>query len=425
MPETRGSLDASHPLGHNSCSQIAGDPKDNVMSTAVSPDILNSKPVLSAPAAAKPRVVFLDVIRGLAALCVLFQHTMEEVTRFSKADSPFLFWSFRWFNFGRVGVAAFFLVSGFVIPYSLEGANSLKTFWVSRFFRLYPLFWFSILVVLVFHLCGNDEMMMEYLPIWKKTLLVNITMLEEFLHVPHAIELYWTLTLELVFYVIFSALFAVGVNKKTLEFGWLAIGGMLLIAAAGAVLHHKLPVSQVGLLTLAFLGTAAFRYYGGQISQRQLGFLAIGGAIVFAIAFRLGFRSPLMTNEDEWSWVSMFTSYAGGAVLFAAIFLFRGSEFPFPLRWLGMISYSVYLLHRPCWLVLMPIPHHGLLSGPVWQLTVLAVTCTVASLTYLFIEKPAVELGKHLLGKPKPATELGRPTAVATPIGRVTVVTEG
>ena len=121
----------------------------------------------------------------------------------------------------------------------------------------------------------------------------------------------------------------------------------------------------------------------------------------------------------------MFTSYAGGALLFAVIFLFRAGDFAFPLRWLGMISYSVYLLHYPCWLALMSIPHHGPLSAPLWQLAVLALTCTVSSATYLLIEKPGVELGKRLLRKPIPATELGRPVKVITPVGRVSVVTDG
>jgi peptidoglycan/LPS O-acetylase OafA/YrhL len=405
------------------------------MSSAVSRDISRSAPdslsdalpsVLTVPAR-KPRVVFLDVIRGLAALCVLLQHTTEETTTFSATHRTFLFWSFRWFNLGRSGVAAFFLVSGFVIPYSLERANSLRVFWVSRFFRLYPLFWFSLLVVLGYHLAGNDVMMRGYEATWKKTLLVNITMLEEFVHYPHAIGLYWTLTLELVFYILFSALFALGVNKRTLLFAWLGLGVMLATAAANAVLQKKLPVSRVGLLSFALLGTAAFRYYAGLITKRDLSLLAVGATIVFALAFSMGFRSPMLTTDavEEWSSVSMFTSYAGGAILFALVFLFRAGDFPFPLRWLGMISYSVYLLHYPCWLAMMGIPHHGAISGPLWQLGVLSLTCVVASASYLLIEKPAVELGKRLLGKPKPATELGRPTSVMTPVGRVRIVTDG
>jgi peptidoglycan/LPS O-acetylase OafA/YrhL len=396
--------------------------------------------MLSAP---KPRLVFLDVIRGLAALCVFLEHTTEESTSFSLTHRPFLFWSFRWFNLGRMGVAAFFLVSGFVIPYSLERANSLKSFWVSRIFRLYPIFWFSLLVIVGFHLCGNDVIMGDYSPQswdWKKVLLINATMLQQFVppalarymaiggdHVPNAIALYWTLTLELVFYVICSALFALGLNKRSVLFGWLGLGAMLGAGLAGPLIHRKLPVSDVGLLTFALLGTVVFRYYTGLVSRRQLLLLAIAAVPVYAIAFGLAFRSPLVSEwgAQEWTSCSMFTSYAGGALLFGAVFLLRGGEFAFPLRWLGTISYSFYLLHYLCWMTMMGIPHHGFISGPLWQVAVFVVASGVSSATYLLIEKPGVELGKHLLGRAKATTELGRPRLGVSPIGRVRVVTHG
>jgi peptidoglycan/LPS O-acetylase OafA/YrhL len=357
--------------------------------------------MLSAP---KPRLVFLDVIRGLAALCVFLEHTTEESTSFSLTHRPFLFWSFRWFNLGRMGVAAFFLVSGFVIPYSLERANS-------------PQSW--------------D---------WKKVLLINATMLQQFVppalarymaiggdHVPNAIALYWTLTLELVFYVICSALFALGLNKRSVLFGWLGLGAMLGAGLAGPLIHRKLPVSDVGLLTFALLGTVVFRYYTGLVSRRQLLLLAIAAVPVYAIAFGLAFRSPLVSEwgAQEWTSCSMFTSYAGGALLFGAVFLLRGGEFAFPLRWLGTISYSFYLLHYLCWMTMMGIPHHGFISGPLWQVAVFVVASGVSSATYLLIEKPGVELGKHLLGRAKATTELGRPRLGVSPIGRVRVVTHG
>jgi peptidoglycan/LPS O-acetylase OafA/YrhL len=411
------------------------------MSNAAARDNAHSSPALLT--AQRPRLVFLDVIRGLAALCVFLEHTTEESTSFTLTNRPFLFWSFRWFNLGRMGVAAFFLVSGFVIPYSLERANSLKTFWVSRVFRLYPIFWFSLLVIVGFHLCGNDVIMGDYSPQswdWKKVLLINATMLQQFVppalarymaiggdHVPNAIALYWTLTLELTFYVVVSALFVLGLNKRSVLFAWLGLLAMLGAGLAEPVIHHKLPVSDIGLLTFALLGTVVFRYYSGLVRRHQLLLLAIAAVPVYAIAFGLSFRSPLVSEwgTQEWTSCSMFTSYAGGALLFGAVFLFRDGEFALPLRWLGTISYSFYLLHYLCWMTMMGIPHHGIVSGPLWQLAVFAVACGVSSATYLLIEKPAVELGKHLLGRPKPATELGRPVLAMSPIGRANIVTNG
>ena len=95
----------------------------------------------------------------------------------------------------------------------------------------------------------------------------------------------------------------------------------------------------------------------------------------------------------------MFDSYALAYVLFAAVYIFRTKQFPWALQWLGAISYSVYLLHYPTWLVVtkLGMPNHGLVWGPIWILTVFVATCLVSSVTYLYVEKPAISLGKRFL----------------------------
>ena len=50
----------------------------------------------------------------------------------------------QWINPGNYGVFVFFIISGFIVPASLERKGSVRTFWVSRLFRLYPLYLFAI-----------------------------------------------------------------------------------------------------------------------------------------------------------------------------------------------------------------------------------------------------------------------------------------
>src|SRR3954452_17183752 len=84
------------------------------------------------------RLGFLDFVRGVAAFAVVLQHGGET------------FWpavnraTHNYVNVGRFGVVAFFLVSGFIIPFSLERGGSVRRFWTGRFFRLYPLYWASL-----------------------------------------------------------------------------------------------------------------------------------------------------------------------------------------------------------------------------------------------------------------------------------------
>ena len=83
------------------------------------------------------RIAFLEAVRGVAASAVLVQHLVA-------GEFPaYRDWTRHHLDLGRVGVVAFFLVSGYVIPLSLSG-QTLRTFAVRRFFRLYPVYWVAL-----------------------------------------------------------------------------------------------------------------------------------------------------------------------------------------------------------------------------------------------------------------------------------------
>jgi peptidoglycan/LPS O-acetylase OafA/YrhL len=90
------------------------------------------------------RFPYLDAIRGLAALSVLIFHVVG--SRWGEYK-----WTLWFFN-GGAAVAMFFVISGFVLSHKfLENAadltpNGYKKFIIARIFRIYPAFWFMILV---------------------------------------------------------------------------------------------------------------------------------------------------------------------------------------------------------------------------------------------------------------------------------------
>lgn len=51
-------------------------------------------------------------------------------------------------DLGRIGVVVFFAISGFIIPTSLNhrSLHPVRKFLISRLFRLYPLYWISIIL---------------------------------------------------------------------------------------------------------------------------------------------------------------------------------------------------------------------------------------------------------------------------------------
>ena len=106
------------------------------------------------------RVEFAHVLRGLAALLVLASHFLgvfwanpAAVGGLLNAPAlsvvmPEYFAPLHFstqFNYGSFGVAIFFLISGFVIPFSLAGLSS-RGFLIARCLRIYPVYIMSIVI---------------------------------------------------------------------------------------------------------------------------------------------------------------------------------------------------------------------------------------------------------------------------------------
>ncbi|MEZ5276930.1 MAG: acyltransferase [Opitutaceae bacterium] len=134
----------------------------------------------------------LDSLRGAAALLVLWMHGGVVLAE-GGADGLATSLCFElpdYLHFGRIGVVIFFALSGYLIAGSLEGADWRTTFPIKRAFRLYPIYLFSMGVVLLLVDTRWD------IP----TLLANLTMVPTLLGRDEMMGLYWTLQTEVVFY---------------------------------------------------------------------------------------------------------------------------------------------------------------------------------------------------------------------------------
>jgi peptidoglycan/LPS O-acetylase OafA/YrhL len=150
----------------------------------------------------KERVVGLDGLRGIAACGVLIHHftTSYDVNYSFKGWLPFTFPQGVW------GVPLFFLISGFVIFMTVERTKLSRDFAVSRFVRLYPGFWLSLLIALVI-LCvipGPDQPLVSGRLLRRAT--ANASMISGWFGIGMINHDYWTLSVEMTFYVIFFLL---------------------------------------------------------------------------------------------------------------------------------------------------------------------------------------------------------------------------
>ena len=178
------------------------------------------------------RLAWLDALRGFAALCVVFDHGSTLLLL------PVRSFLYQWLNLGQYGVFVFFLVSGYIVPASLERKGSVRGFWISRAFRLYPMFLVVLVLSAVAYKTGHGTVANAGRhPL--TAVLGWLFMLQNLIAGLNVPVVTWTLSYEMVFYLLLAALFSWGVHRRS---GWyatafavgaVALGGVLPMAALG------------------------------------------------------------------------------------------------------------------------------------------------------------------------------------------------
>lgn len=357
------------------------------------------------------RLAFIDTLRGAAVLSVVLQHSLELIVS-SHTTGKYYWWFHNaigyYFNFGRFGVVLFFFVSGFVIPYSFpKTATPVRDFTISRFFRLYPAYWLSILIGLILMpLLAEGSYPL-------RQILVNLTMFQTFVNVPNLWVFYWTLAIELIFYISCIGLFAMGLLNQRLTAFYIVIATSVVCIIGPLVIDYWIVwrLMEVALnLTAMFLGKVMRdTVIGGRLRWWHV---AIGASLycVFAVTISLklygGYGSEY--HENFFFGYGIASAYVGAAIvfiLFAAFGERMSSRF---MAFVGVVSYSVYLMSP---FVIVWIDHaFGVGSSPVeWVLLIVgavALSILVSWLTYSVVEKPLISYGHRFRSRSGPAVVL-------------------
>ncbi|SIT76628.1 acyltransferase family protein [Pontibacter indicus] len=349
------------------------------------------------------RLLFLDALRGIAALSVaLFHYTSVYRSLYGHRFSP----AFD-FDYGLFGVELFFMISGFVIFFSFDRIKSGSEFLFNRGIRLYPTYWFSMittfLVVQTFGLPGFETTFTD--------MLVNLTMFQKLARVPDVDGVYWSLFSEWMFYLMMLGLFMTNNLKRIL---WVGPVWVLLS------LVHKYAFSfgPVGAILNLYHGVF---FYAGILfyllmkqPEKQNVFFA---HLLFCIACIVALYLP-----EGLPHTLVVISF------FGIIYLGLKDKMEFlvnkALLFLGGISYALYLIHQFVGYVIIRETQHLFGDSLLVIVPPLVISLTAAWLITTYIEKPAVNRLKtwykqrsgHALPQEKkvPVSGFAKPETVPT-----------
>ena len=309
----------------------------------------------------------LDILRGLAAIYVVLSHyTTYSLTIFGEV--PFHVPR----ESGNYAVWLFFMISGFVIYFTIERSRTWQDFAVSRLTRLYPVYWITLTIVVI-----AEVLVFKSDPMWWGGYIVNMSMFQEFLGVDNHDVVYWSLTVELAFYVIVALLFKTGLLRHigAVALIWLAI--CWIGALSGKYLDEPIRIFLNRYLIYPFvpfflLGIMLYLVRTRGASRQRTAIVVAALATIWLIHGLVGFTISL-------------SLFAGTAFAISG----RGHYIASPvLLWLGAISYSLYLIHRNLgYLALSELHKHGLPAGMALLITISVALALASFLTY-FVERP-------------------------------------
>jgi peptidoglycan/LPS O-acetylase OafA/YrhL len=345
------------------------------------------------------RSAHLDSLRAVAALLVVWTHSAEFFAPLA-GGSVLLDISLR-YDFGRIGVVAFFGVSGFLIPTSLQASrpDAGRAFVIRRFFRLFPAYWLSIPLGIwaLWMLFGNS--------LGAGEIALNFSMIPDLLGARPVMTSYWTLEYELAFYVICLVLFKFGVlhTRWTAAVATTTFLTLFMLGFALLLIMHSQRFADLGTVALnfgcLFLGALWRRHLDGQL--RGLERLALVGALAVFWVFTPAACAYAIFGHgsDNPFYVTFPVCYAAGVAVFVAMTSFAKIRWR-PLAWIGLVSYSLYLLHPVVIYVMrFNFDHHGPGAGwPVGLQMLLAagLSITLAAAAFYLVERPGIELARRL-----------------------------
>jgi peptidoglycan/LPS O-acetylase OafA/YrhL len=316
----------------------------------------------------------IDFLRAIAAVAVCIFHLANG---YLHAGNPI----FDIFKEGHLGVEVFFVITGFLVPYSLfrKGYEMTKGFWqymLDRVLRLHPAYLAAVAICILQEYIGTFFGRSFWVQ-WQDVFW-HLFYLPPYVGRPWLLILFWTLAIQFQFYILFGLLYYFFMHPQK----YVRILVIVTFMALNFFLDDLKYNNYLPYYMVIFIpGILLFQKQQGLWTTWEFWLLL---AIDCYILYDQRFESLLRP----------------AAVLFAiCIILYTNINQPI-WKWLGMISYALYLIHLPVGWSFMAVIQRYTQSELYLSLALLiavGISIGLAYLFYLFIEKPSQEWAKQIL----------------------------
>lgn len=348
----------------------------------------------------------MEGLRGLAVLLVFFVHYHGLIGRWLREDSGTFAVSYFLSSIGHSGVDLFFVLSGYLIYGAvLSKRTPYLTFMKRRIERIYPAFLCVLAIYLVLSALFPSESKIPARPLDAALyILANLLLLPGIFNITPIIAVAWSLSYEFFYYLLIPLIVGTfGMQRWPRLWRVVFFIALVILYTAGCVFgpfsHLRLIMFVAGIL----LYEARHSYeLGRKITPRVDYLVLLAVALTFPLIYMLTDRQeilPLALRPGRFGLVYR------ELLLFVSFFAFTFACFDSrgvlrrifswrPLRWLGNMSYSYYLIHAltinavATGLALIYPPENKsatlfwLLLPPVFFLTLVSST-----LLFLFVER--------------------------------------
>ena len=405
----------------------------------------------------------INYLRGLAVLLVILEHWpnmfLKNINELLYTNIPidqnaacnqvanadmklrqfFSIFKITNFKFASGGVLLFFLISGFVIPISLEKYNPYE-FLLRRIFRILPVIWISLFLILVITYVYKLQNILTYWPYSIKQVIHNMFLLQEVGGTPNIDQGLWTLLIEFKFYFLMAGV--VIINRKVTIQSIITLSIILFTMSTAFFSNHDFNhfeylieflnknnmyklYSILAIISNSFpyliymlIGSVIYLWFRKDISFIACLIVSIMLLYLYTVSFlssvhgkfHLHFISDgvrmyiiflisicIEKGANNKKFIQIFSKNKLIKKLQISIYIFKILSKVF--SYLANISYPLYLIHGRFGMALILLFYFYTQNAEIAFFLGALIVFFVSHLVHVYIEMPGISLGKRISGQ--------------------------